>query len=100
MILKIKIQRGEKEIITIKFNKDIIEKTSTATIIRKNDKLLITRRKKYSRLEPNNWDFPRGKVEPNEISEKRVIRKVKEKLGITISFDKFFFNNYSSFCEK
>jgi len=51
---------------------------------------LITRRKKDSRLNPNKWEFPRGKVESNENYEECVIRKVKEKLGITISIDTLF----------
>ncbi len=51
---------------------------------------MITRRKKDSRLNPNKWEFPRGKVEPNEIYEECVIRKVKEEFGITISIDKLF----------
>jgi len=54
---------------------------------------LITRRKKYCQFEPNKWEFPRGKVEPNEIYEECVIRKVKEELGITISIDKLFLTN-------
>jgi len=101
----IQIPRGEKGIATIKSNgetfdengclkrikkRNIEEKIATAAIIRKHNKILITLRKKDSFLEPNKWEFPGGKVEPNETYEECVIREVKKELGITISIDKLF----------
>ncbi|MCJ7571598.1 MAG: NUDIX domain-containing protein, partial [Candidatus Thermoplasmatota archaeon] len=70
--------------------RNIEEKFATAAIIRKHNKILIARRKKDSFLEPNKWEFPGGKVEPNETYEECVIREIKEELGITISIDKLF----------
>ena len=70
--------------------KSITEKTSTVELIQNQNKILITRRKKDSFLEPYKWDFPRAKIEPNENFEECIIRKVKEEFGITISIDKLF----------
>ena len=51
---------------------------------------MISRRKKDCFVDPDKWDFPGGKVEPNETFEECIIRKVKEELGITILIDKLF----------
>ncbi|MBN2599202.1 MAG: (deoxy)nucleoside triphosphate pyrophosphohydrolase [Candidatus Thermoplasmatota archaeon] len=62
----------------------------TAGIIRKDKKLLIAQRKKDSWMEPNKWEFPGGKVEPNETYEDCLMREIQEELGITITIDRFF----------
>ena len=62
----------------------------TAGIIRKNNKILIAQRKKNSWMEPNKWEFPGGKVEPNETYEECLMREIWEELGIIISIGRFF----------
>ncbi len=62
----------------------------TAGIIRKEGKILIAQRKKDSWMEPNKWEFPGGKVEPNETYEECLIREIDEELGITITIDRLF----------
>lgn len=62
----------------------------TAGIIRKDKKLLIAQRKNDSWMEPNKWEFPGGKVEPNETFEDCLMREIQEELGITITIDRFF----------
>ncbi len=62
----------------------------TAGIIRKHGKILIAQRKKESWMEPNKWEFPGGKLEPNESYEDCLIREIQEELGITISIDRLF----------
>ena len=62
----------------------------TAGIIRKGKQILIAQRKKDSWMEPNKWEFPGGKLEPNETFEDCLIREIREELGITISIDKLF----------
>jgi len=66
------------------------ENIGTAGIIRKGQKILIAQRKKDSWMEPSKWEFPGGKVEPNETYEECLIREIQEELGITIVIDRFF----------
>ncbi|MCU0850350.1 MAG: (deoxy)nucleoside triphosphate pyrophosphohydrolase [Candidatus Thermoplasmatota archaeon] len=61
-----------------------------AGIIRKDNKILIAQRKKDSWMEPNKWEFPGGKVEPNETFEDCLIREIYEELGIIISIERLF----------
>ena len=62
----------------------------TAGIIRKGKKVLIAQRKKDSWMEPNKWEFPGGRVEPNETLEECLLREIREELGITICIDRLF----------
>jgi 8-oxo-dGTP diphosphatase len=62
----------------------------TAGIIRKDNKILIAQRKKDSWMEPNKWEFPGGKVEPNETYEDCLTREIYEELGIVISIERLF----------
>ena len=62
----------------------------TAGIIRKDHKILIAQRKKDTWMEPNKWEFPGGKVEPNETYEECLIREIREELGVTISVERLF----------
>jgi 8-oxo-dGTP diphosphatase len=55
-----------------------------AAIIRKGNKILIAQRKKDSKLEPNKWEFPGGKVEFGEHPEAALVREIKEELDIKI----------------
>ena len=52
-----------------------------AAIIRRNQQLLLTRRKADVHL-PNLWEFPGGKVEPGESLRAALQRELREELGI------------------
>lgn len=59
-----------------------------AAIIEQNHKILIARRKpekKYGGL----WEFPGGKIEPNEAPELALQRELHEELGINAKIGKF-----------
>ena len=58
--------------------------TVVAAIIRKNGKILITRRFDNVHL-PGLWEFPGGKVEEGESLETALQREIGEELGIQIS---------------
>ncbi len=57
-----------------------------AGIVRKNGKLLITRRK-LDGLLGGLWEFPGGKVQKKEDSASACIREIKEETGIIIEID-------------
>jgi mutator protein MutT len=55
-----------------------------AAIVRRNGKLLITRRLDHVHL-AGLWEFPGGKVEPQESLEGALLREIREELGIEIA---------------
>lgn len=58
-----------------------------AAIIKKDDKILATRRGYGEFI--NMWEFPGGKIEPNESKEEALIREIQEELDCTIKPTKF-----------
>ena len=66
---------------------------ATAGIIQnKDNKVLITRRKKGKHLE-GYWEFAGGKIEGNETAEECLIREIKEELNIEILVNKHLANS-------
>ena len=61
-------------------------------IIYKDDKILLTRRKKGKSLE-GFWEFPGGKVEKEEADTTALKRELKEELGLEISELNYFAEN-------
>jgi len=61
-----------------------------AAIIRRDSKILITRRFDHVHL-PGLWEFPGGKVEPSESLEVALKREIREELGMEIRVDDEFF---------
>ena len=59
----------------------------TAGLIRKNGKLLISKRRKGAHLE-GFWEFPGGKREKGESLSECLERELLEELGITVSIGK------------
>lgn len=61
----------------------------TAAIIRDNEKILICQRPKGKNCELL-WEFPGGKIEPDETGEQCIVREIQEELGVTIHVTKKF----------
>lgn len=59
----------------------------TCAIIEHKGKVLICQRSAQMRL-PLKWEFPGGKVEPDESKEECLAREIREELGITIRIDR------------
>ena len=55
----------------------------TAAIFTNGEKVLAMRRASHKPL-PGKWEFPGGKLEPNESSAEALTREIKEELGIDI----------------
>ncbi len=55
--------------------------TVVAAVIELDGRILIAQRKRTSQ-HPLKWEFPGGKVEPEETPEQAVVRELAEELGI------------------
>jgi 8-oxo-dGTP diphosphatase len=64
--------------------------TVVAAIIRRSNKILITRRFDNVHL-AGFWEFPGGKVEPGESLEVALRREISEELGLKIHVDNEYF---------
>ena len=60
----------------------------TAAIIEKAGKFLIAKRRKGQHLE-NKWEFPGGKIEPQETPQACLSRELKEEFGISTEIGDF-----------
>lgn len=58
-----------------------------AAIIKKDDSILATQRG-YGEFK-GKWEFPGGKIEPNESQEQAIIREIKEETNADIVVDKY-----------
>ncbi|WP_029281362.1 (deoxy)nucleoside triphosphate pyrophosphohydrolase [Pedobacter sp. R20-19] len=58
-------------------------------IIFKEDKILLCRRKAEKPL-GGYWEFPGGKVEPNESESDALMRELKEELSVKVEIQKHF----------
>ena len=58
-------------------------KLVTAAIIRKDGKVLLTRRAPGEKL-AGFWEFPGGKVDANETLAECLVRELREELGIVV----------------
>jgi mutator protein MutT len=62
-----------------------------AAIIRREDKILITKRPNHVHL-GGLWEFPGGKVEAGETLEAALQREIREELGVDIAVEHEFFS--------
>ncbi len=61
----------------------------TAAIIRHNDTVLLTRRPPHTR-HGGMWEFPGGKLDPDESPEEGLRREIKEEISIDVEVGKVF----------
>ena len=61
----------------------------TAAVIEREGRVLIAKRKKGWRF-AGKWEFPGGKIEPNETPEECLRRELREELGIETEIGNFF----------
>lgn len=59
----------------------------TAGVVVRDGKVLVAKRKTGSHLE-GLWEFPGGKLEPNESPEECLARELKEELGVGVRIGK------------
>ncbi|PLX75456.1 MAG: (deoxy)nucleoside triphosphate pyrophosphohydrolase [Desulfuromonas sp.] len=61
----------------------------TAAIIRKGDRVLITKRSNNS-SSPGKWEFPGGKLAVNECPQQGLERELREELNLKASVDRIY----------
>ncbi|HPX69486.1 MAG TPA: 8-oxo-dGTP diphosphatase MutT [Bacillota bacterium] len=61
----------------------------TAAAIIRDGKVLIAQRQQGSHME-YKWEFPGGKLEPDETPEECIIREIKEEMDIDIEVDDIY----------
>ena len=59
-----------------------------AVIKDENGKILITQRN-LQKAQGGLWEFPGGKIEPNESKENAIVREIKEELDIDIQVESY-----------
>lgn len=70
-----------------------------AVIKDENEKILITQRN-FKKAQGGLWEFPGGKIEPNETRENAIIREIKEELDIDIEVKSYLSEKVFNYPEK
>lgn len=71
-----------------------------AALIKKNNNVLIARRSTGDENVLGKWEFPGGKVEPNETEEHAIEREIKEEFELDIKANKYIINNVCEYPTK
>lgn len=71
-----------------------------AALIKKNNEVLIARRSTGDENVLGKWEFPGGKVEPNETEEHAIEREIKEEFELDIKANKYITNNVCEYPTK
>ena len=71
-----------------------------AAVIKNEDgKILITQRN-LQKSQGGLWEFPGGKIEPNETKENAIVREIKEELDIDIQVERYLSEKVFNYPEK
>lgn len=70
-----------------------------AVIKDESEKILITQRN-LKKAQGGLWEFPGGKIEPNETRENAIIREIKEELDIDIEVKSYLSEKVFNYPEK
>lgn len=70
-----------------------------AVIKDENEKILITQRN-LNKAQGGLWEFPGGKIEPNETRENAIVREIKEELDIDIEVKAYLSEKVFNYPEK
>ena len=70
-----------------------------AVIKDENGKILITQRN-LQKSQGGLWEFPGGKIEPNETKENAIVREIKEELDIEIEVERYLAEKVFNYPEK
>lgn len=71
-----------------------------AALLKKNNDVLIARRSTGDENVLGKWEFPGGKVEPNETEGHAIEREIKEEFELNIKANKYITNNVCEYPTK
>lgn len=71
-----------------------------AAIIRNEDDKILIAQRNYKKAQGGLWEFPGGKIEPNETKEEAVVREIKEEMDIDIKAKKYIDEKKFKYPEK
>ena len=71
-----------------------------AALIKKDNNVLIARRSTGDENVLGKWEFPGGKVEPNETEGHAIKREIKEEFELDIKANKYITNNVCEYPTK
>jgi len=71
----------------------------TAAILINDNKVFIARRSQKDAL-PGKWEFPGGKLEPDETPEQCLQREIMEEFGVEIRIDRYFGSSIFEYKER
>lgn len=74
--------------------------TVVAALIKKEDKILIARRATGDSNVYGKWEFPGGKVEPNEDEFIAIEREIREEFELEVNAIRFITNNVCQYPDK
>ena len=74
--------------------------TVVAALIKKDNKYLIAKRSTGAQEVIGKWEFPGGKVEPNESEEHAIEREIKEEFEMDVKANRFLTNNVCEYPSK
>lgn len=72
---------------------------AVAVITDENQRVLVTRRS-LNNTQGGLWEFPGGKLEPEETAEHALIREIKEELGLEILSYSYLSEHYHQYPNK
>lgn len=61
-----------------------------AAIIRNKEGKILIAQRNLKKSQGGLWEFPGGKVEPNETKEEAIVREIKEELEMDIKVNSYF----------
>lgn len=74
--------------------------TVVAALIKKDNKYLIAKRSTGDKNVLGKWEFPGGKVKPNEDETNAIEREIKEEFNLQIKAKRFIINNIYKYPDK
>ena len=71
-----------------------------AAIIRDEDNKIFIVQRNLKKAQGGLWEFPGGKIEPNETKENAIVREIKEELDIDIQVERYLSEKVFNYPEK